>query len=269
MFWVNKVVHLEYPDYPIHMGGAVGSSKDCELERLSGALGLMNGLLRWFIKGFFVLPLYFFPQIKFCERYSSRDELLWMILVSLIDLSARNRAFYNQISPTCSGVLARVKTVASCLADVWESLNSTSLLHVDNVELYAGRMVILVDAACKDLCASVEIAVTKLESIVIEVLAVSFDSSQLLEAETCALFHAVNLCRSRGWIQVLIDSDYQALVLGVQARKAPDWFMTGLFWRSMEVLDSLSDVDLVWIPRSRNLLAHKLCKWAFTQFCFN
>ncbi|KAF4367889.1 hypothetical protein G4B88_003889 [Cannabis sativa] len=152
--------------------------------------------------------------------------------ICLIDelWTARNRAFHDH-------------KAASCLLTAWDTqANSVVLQHVHR-EIYFGKLVLFVDATFKDLRATAGIIVFESEGSVLEAMAVNFDANQPLEAESWALFHAIRWCQTRSWRQVVIVSDCQLLVQGLQAGRAPDWRLTGVFWSMLELLDELPEVE--------------------------
>ncbi|XP_060974630.1 uncharacterized protein LOC133039721 [Cannabis sativa] len=156
--------------------------------------------------------------------------------------TARNRAFHDQISPTWRGVLAKVTSAVAYLLSAWESPTTAG--------------------AFKDLRAAAGIVVAISEVNLSEAMAVCYEATQPLEAELVALVHAVKWCTMRGWNRMVIASDCQLLVLGLHARRAPDWRLAGVFWQLVEMLDALPDVKIEWTPRAGVLAAHKLAKWA-------
>ncbi|KAF4401616.1 hypothetical protein G4B88_001810 [Cannabis sativa] len=174
--------------------------------------------------------------------------------ICLIDelWTARNRAFHDRVNPSWRGVLARVQGAASCLLTAWDTRPNSEVIQHAHKEIYLGKLVLFVDAAFKELRVAAGIVVSESEGSFSDALAVNFDANQPLEAESWAVFHAFRWCQTRGWRQVVIVSDCQLLVQGLQARMAPDWRLTGVFWSMLELLDDLPEVEVVWMPRSRN-----------------
>ncbi|KAF4378726.1 hypothetical protein F8388_006177 [Cannabis sativa] len=180
--------------------------------------------------------------------------------------TARNKAFHDQISPTWRGVLAKVISAAACLRTTWESPSIGCGSQNSPTAIYSGKPVLLVDAAFKDLRAAAGIMVAVSEGNVSEAMAVCFEANQPLEAESLALVNAVKWCNLRGWKQMVIASDCQALVHGLHTRRAPDWRLAGVFWLLVELLDALPEVEIVWTSCVGVLAAHKLAKWVFSNY---
>uniref|UniRef100_A0A803PHC3 Reverse transcriptase zinc-binding domain-containing protein n=1 Tax=Cannabis sativa TaxID=3483 RepID=A0A803PHC3_CANSA len=164
------------------------------------------------------------------------------------------------------GILAKVISAAACLRTTWESPSIVGGSQNSPTAIYTGKPVLLVDAAFKDLRAAAGIVVAVSEGNVSEAMAVCFEANQPLEAESLALVNAVKWCNLRGWKQIVIASDCQALVHGLHARRAPNSQLAGVFWLLVELLDALLEVEIVWTPCVDVLAAHKLAKWAFSNY---
>ncbi|KAF4363009.1 hypothetical protein F8388_020525 [Cannabis sativa] len=185
--------------------------------------------------------------------------------ICLIDelWTARNRAFHERVIPSWRGVLARVQGAASCLFSAWDNRPTREVVQHDHREIYVDNLVLFVDAAFKDLRASAGIVVSNLEGSFLEAQAVNFDATQPLEAESWAIIHALYWCQTRGWRQAVVVSDCLLLVQSLKARRAPDWRFMDVFWKLLELLDALPEVEVVWKPRAMVQPAHLVAQWAF------
>uniref|UniRef100_A0A803QC15 Reverse transcriptase zinc-binding domain-containing protein n=1 Tax=Cannabis sativa TaxID=3483 RepID=A0A803QC15_CANSA len=131
------------------------------------------------------------------------------------------------------GILAKVINVAANLQAAWESPRIADVLQQNQTEIYTGNLVLLVDAAFKDMHVAAGIVASVSEGMVLEALA------------------------------VVIASDCQLLVHGLHAQRAPDWRLADSFWALVELLDDLPEVQIVWTPRAGVQVAHNLAQWAF------
>ncbi|KAF4370332.1 hypothetical protein G4B88_013016 [Cannabis sativa] len=164
--------------------------------------------------------------------------------ICLIDelWTARNRAFHDRVNPSWRGVLSRVQGAASCLFTASDNRPNLEVVQHAHRDIYV---------VFKDSRATAGIVVSDSEGSLLEAKAVNFDATQPLEAESCALIHALNWCQTRGWRQVVVVSDCLLLVQGLEARRAPDWRFMGVFWKLLELLEVLPEVEVVWKPRAQ------------------
>ncbi|KAF4385324.1 hypothetical protein G4B88_026607 [Cannabis sativa] len=171
-------------------------------------------------------------------------ETWWSGFLSPDFLQGADEDDFDLVS-TWRGVFAKVNNVAANLRAAWESLRVADVLQQNLTEIYTGKLVLLVDAAFKDMRAATGIV------------------ASVSEAKSWALINAVKWCNLRGWRQVVIASDCQLLVHGLHARRAPDWRLAVSFWALAELLDDLPEVEIVWTPHAGVQVAHNLAQWAF------
>ncbi|KAF4375099.1 hypothetical protein F8388_017245 [Cannabis sativa] len=243
---------------------------------------------------FFKCPLA--KAVWFASRWALRSEILWFdsprnmvewllspgflqgaddnvsgeftrFGICLFDVlwSARNCAFHENVNPSWQGVLAKVNHTSANLRIVWDIPSGTGSLQQSLTEIYSGKLVLLVDAAFKDLRAAAGIVVTISEGSLLEAMAANYASDHALEAEMRAVIYAVNWCKGRDWKQTVLVSDCQLLVHGIHARRTPDWRLAGLFWELVQMLDDLPEVELVWHPRATVQVAHNLARWSLSN----
>ncbi|KAF4383100.1 hypothetical protein F8388_009131 [Cannabis sativa] len=243
---------------------------------------------------FFKCPLA--KAVWFASRWALRSEILWFdsprnmvewllspgflqgaddnvsgeftrFGICLFDVlwSARNCAFHENVNPSWQGVLAKVNHTSANLRIAWDIPSGTGSLQQSLTEIYSGKLVLLVDAAFKDLRAAAGIVVTISEGSLLEAMAANYASDHALEAEMRAVIYAVNWCKGRDWKQTVLVSDCQLLVHGIHARRTPDWRLAGLFWELVQMLDDLPEVELVWHPRATVQVAHKLARWSLSN----
>ncbi|KAF4372140.1 hypothetical protein F8388_000356 [Cannabis sativa] len=148
-------------------------------------------------------------------------------------MDSSDRAFHDHVNPSWRGVLAGVQKAASCLLAAWDTQANFGVMQLVHREIYFDKLVLFVDASFKDTRAVAGIVVFESEDLVSEALVVNFEAHLPLEAESWALFHAIKWCQTWGWRQVVIVLSCQLLVQGLQARRALNWRLTGVFWSSV------------------------------------
>ncbi|KAF4376442.1 hypothetical protein G4B88_000130 [Cannabis sativa] len=177
----------------------------------------------------------------------------------------RNRAFHDGSLPRPMDVLAKtVKLVEEFRQAL--VINSESVLE-DFGECRAiphepRDFNFYVDAAVRGNEAYLAVVVFDRTGGFVDALSAKAAVNSALEAECLALCHAFSLCSSWGCVEVNFFSDCLQLFTALNKNTIPVWHLSHLFLHLFNNLSFAAHGCVFWLPRSANLVAHKVAAWA-------
>ncbi|PON93483.1 Ribonuclease H [Trema orientale] len=120
----------------------------------------------------------------------------------------------------------------------------------------------MVDASFKNRMAAV--AVISIDEVnEVKILSTRYEkASSPIDAELRGLLLALQVCFEVGWQNSHILMDSNEVVRAVASRNISHWALAHIFLDVFNLLDSRLYM-VKWTPRSRNVAAHELAKWAF------
>uniref|UniRef100_A0A803NWY4 Reverse transcriptase n=1 Tax=Cannabis sativa TaxID=3483 RepID=A0A803NWY4_CANSA len=177
----------------------------------------------------------------------------------------RNRAFHDGSLPRPMDVLAKtVKLVEEFRQAL--VINSESVLEnfgeCRAIPHEPRDFNFYVDAAVRGNEAYLAVVVFDRTGGFVDALSAKAAVNSALEAECLALCHAFSLCSSWGCVEANFFSDCLQLVTALNKNTIPVWHLSHLFLHLFNSLSFAAHGCVFWLPRSANLVAHKVAAWA-------